>query len=434
MMIPTSKSVSAAWFPTSEDEKAQVREQLERLLAHPLFSQSRRYPGVLSYVVEQTLLGNADQIKERNIGIEVFDREPNYDANANPVVRFTASEIRKRLAQYYIDPAHASELQIDLPGGSYVPVFYLPSVAGDSSRTTAHPESASSDAHLRSILEGKEPEKVGAQTFPGRASLYLAVALCAILLLVAGVFLGMQLRPPQPINRYASLDQFWAPVTVATGTVTLCIGEHHGQTSATLEPPPHEIESLQQSLLEHVHQSGHLAIPDVMTLTHLGAALEMRGKPFRISTATQANFAQLREGPVILIGAFNNPWTLRLTQNLRFGFVFKDRVVSIIDRHSATQRQWSTNWNTPYQKLSKDYGVVARFRDPTTGQIVVLTAGIADEGTEAAGELLSNPEYFKALLNQAPRNWSTMNMEAVIETEVIDGHPGPPHILAVEFW
>ncbi|MGA3008614.1 MAG: hypothetical protein ABSD72_00005, partial [Terracidiphilus sp.] len=62
---------------------------------------------MLSYVVEQTLLGNTDQLKERIIGIEVFDRQPDYDPSADPIVRFTASEVRKRLAMYYVDSAHS---------------------------------------------------------------------------------------------------------------------------------------------------------------------------------------------------------------------------------------------------------------------------------------------------------------------------------------
>ena len=100
-----------------------VREQLDRLLVHPLFANSKRYPALLAYVVEQTLLGNSSDLKERSIGIEVFGRSPTYDANADPVVRITAGEVRKRLSQYYYDIAHDGELVIELPIGSYIPTF-----------------------------------------------------------------------------------------------------------------------------------------------------------------------------------------------------------------------------------------------------------------------------------------------------------------------
>src|SRR5580698_10102756 len=100
-----------------------VRDQLNRLLAHPLFTNSKRYPVLLAYTVEQTLLGNAGVLKERTIGIEAFGREPTYDVNLDPVVRTTAAEVRKRLIQYYYNPEHAGELIIEMPIGAYVPAF-----------------------------------------------------------------------------------------------------------------------------------------------------------------------------------------------------------------------------------------------------------------------------------------------------------------------
>src|ERR1700753_4276052 len=103
-----------------------VREQLSRLLAHSLFTNSKRYPVLLAYVVEQALLGNASDLKERTIGVEAFGREPSYDVNLDPVVRTTAAEVRKRLVQYYYTPDHAGELIIEMPVGSYVPSFREP--------------------------------------------------------------------------------------------------------------------------------------------------------------------------------------------------------------------------------------------------------------------------------------------------------------------
>src|ERR1700760_2533585 len=67
-----------------EPNAALVRDQLRRLLAHPLFTNSKRYPVLLAYTVEQALAGNAGDLKERTIGIEAFGRQPNYDVNLDP--------------------------------------------------------------------------------------------------------------------------------------------------------------------------------------------------------------------------------------------------------------------------------------------------------------------------------------------------------------
>src|SRR6266700_1415763 len=104
------KSIQDVDQQSFASDSAAIKEQLHRLLTHPLFANSKRYPALLAHVVEQTLLGNALELKERSIGVEVFGRAPSYDANADPVVRITAGEVRKRLTQYYYDSSHNGEL------------------------------------------------------------------------------------------------------------------------------------------------------------------------------------------------------------------------------------------------------------------------------------------------------------------------------------
>ncbi len=82
----------------SEEEKLAASEQLERLLANPYFSHSRRFPSFLRFIVCQTLSGRTDLLKERTVGVEVFGKDANYDTANDPIVRVTAAEIRKRIA------------------------------------------------------------------------------------------------------------------------------------------------------------------------------------------------------------------------------------------------------------------------------------------------------------------------------------------------
>jgi hypothetical protein len=105
-----------------------IEEQLERIQSSPPFSHSRRYPKFLSYVVHKAINGQHDDLKERTIGVEAFGRQPDYDLNADPIVRVIAGEVRKRLAQYYYEPEHRGELRIELHSGSYVPEFKLDQV------------------------------------------------------------------------------------------------------------------------------------------------------------------------------------------------------------------------------------------------------------------------------------------------------------------
>jgi hypothetical protein len=425
-MPPGPRSLMEAVESSPLIEAARIREQLQRVVAHPLFANSKRYPKLLAYAVEQTLLGNGAELKERSIGVEVFGRSPSYDANADPVVRITAGEVRKRLTQYYYDPSHRGELLIELPTGSYVPSF-------------REAERAPDPELLSVAADGWNGGPVWQPTAPSRLwrLRWLAVAAVATLVLVvgaAGLLAGIRYRtvPPPPSN----MDRFWQPVTDSINPTTFCLGEPAKNLDVgsinSFDTPV--TTSKQEPLYFRLHYSGNLALADVITLTRTVAALASRHKAFRVVPASDASFAQLREGPFVLIGAFDNIWTLRVTQTLRFGFESKDGVAVLVDRRSPAKNTWATAWDLPYQKLARDYAIVARIHDQTTGQPVIIAAGISEEGTEAAGEILYNPEYLDSLLAKAPRDWDKKNLEAVIETQVIEGHPGPPSILAVEAW
>ena len=111
-MEPSQAPVRHA--PFSPEERVAIRKQLERMLANSLFKNSKRYPNLLRYVVEHTLEGDPSELKERHLGVQVFGREPDYDTNADPIVRATAGEIRKRIAQYYHEQGHEAEIRIEL--------------------------------------------------------------------------------------------------------------------------------------------------------------------------------------------------------------------------------------------------------------------------------------------------------------------------------
>jgi hypothetical protein len=215
-----------------------------------------------------------------------------------------------------------------------------------------------------------------------------------VLVLVAGAvtvgwFGGRKYHddPPPPSN----IDRFWDPVTASLNPPTFCLGEPAKNIdlgAVNSYTAPVVANTQPEQLYVRLHYSGHLALADVITLTRTVAALASRRKNFRVLPASEASFAQLREGPVVLIGAFDNIWTLRVTQKLRFGFESKEGEALLVDRKSQKQTAWATAWDLPYKKLSRDYAIVARIHDATTGQPVIITAGISEEGTEAAGQIL----------------------------------------------
>jgi TolB-like protein len=104
-------------------DPAEVTAALERLLASQAFANAGRLSRMLRYVVESTLAGRADQIKEYSVGVEVFDRPADYDPRIDSIVRVEARRLRARLAEYYEGEGKDDVLRFRLPKGGYAPTF-----------------------------------------------------------------------------------------------------------------------------------------------------------------------------------------------------------------------------------------------------------------------------------------------------------------------
>jgi hypothetical protein len=368
---------------------------------------------LLAYTVEQTLLGHANELKERTIGVEAFGRELSYDVNLDPVVRTTAAEVRKRLIQYYYNSDHAGELIIELPVGSYVPSFREPAVP----QVGIQPEVASPQKS-EIVSQNSLAAEIVRTLATRNLRQWISIAATLLLVLAIGFGVGRIQIPKRPSN----MERFWEPITATSSRVTYCLGQ------------PIDAVDRERTTPNGMPLYGRLDVSDVITLARSIVPLVPRNGAFRVVSDSDIGFAQLREGPVVLIGAFDNVWTMRITQDLPFGFEYDSQVRRLVDRKSAPKRSWTLEWQVPYTKLAKDYAIVARIHDNVTGQPVIILAGILGEGTEAASEVVFNPANLNEMLKRAPKNWDQLNLEAVIETNVIEGHAGPPTVLAVETW
>lgn len=141
--------VDAAEAGTASPDVALIREHLDVVLASDEFSSSRRASELLQHLVERALTGDSASLKERLLGVEIFHRRSDYNTSTDAIVRVTANDVRRRLAQFY--SRHPDQpLRISLPLGSYVPDFIaapvrepdsaLASAVHISSGTLPHPE------------------------------------------------------------------------------------------------------------------------------------------------------------------------------------------------------------------------------------------------------------------------------------------------------
>ena len=149
------------------------------------------------------------------------------------------------------------------------------------------------------------------------------------------------------------------------------------------------------------------------------------------------SLSDLRAKPSVLIGAYDNEWTLSLAGDLRFFFDSgEDGHAQIIrDKQNPAATDWKLidAW-PPGRDISKDYGLIIRVVSRTTERPVVIVGGIAQYGTQAAAEFVTDAAYFEQALTHAPSDWYRKNIEIVISTRVLSGVSGPPTPVAAYFW
>jgi hypothetical protein len=401
-------------------DHAAVRAQLARLLESPHFRNSKRSQALLRFVVQAALAGDQDSLKERCIGAEVFGRVPAYDTAQDPIVRNAAIEVRKRLAQYYLEPAHAAELRIDLPSGSYMPSFPAESAAMEP----ALPRPKAHGSPLR----------------------WIVVAALVVIAATAAAFLWGTRRTPT-----ADLEAFWEPLFQDGSAIQVSIGQPrrlYRFTGPRMEelnrlfgggasdgvkgtrPPiaPDEIVWVAPE---------YLFLRDALAAFKVAGWIQSKGHASLLASVANTNYSQLRRAPLVAIGAFNNAWSIRVTAELRF--VFDDRVIDGVAYHCIVDRRnpASVLWKVAQPAnggMTEDYAIVTRVFEPTTEKTVISVAGIETYGTLAASEFVTEPTYLAAALGDAPPDWRRKNAQFVLGTKIIDGTPGPPRVLAAHFW
>jgi len=391
-----------------------VRESMEKILASNQFCNSKRYPALLRYVVDLALSGNGDQIKERTVGIEVFGRAPDYDTNTDTVVRYTAGEVRKRLALFY-QAAPDAPVQISLSARSYLPEFHrLADIAGTEDLSTPHngieleagdhvslPSDSAVVRHARRLRRNKIFVLVLCMAF-GASS-------------VLGVLWTRKEHRSQSINR------FWSPVIGTRGPVLISAGSIMFSTDSKIG----------SQIGDNLQDNSYLSFENGLAMGRVAALVNARNADYRIQSASETTLAQIRESPTVLVGAYNNLWSQRLLTPLRFHFNVRSDEAILDSLHP--EKRWARDASKPFTQ-TPDYAIVARFRNPSTDSFVVVVAGLQRFGTDAASRFIVSPRLLDTFNKQVGYNWTDKNIEVVLRVDVMDGKAGAPIIEATHIW
>lgn len=411
-------------------ERLKALEELDRILSSRHFRSADRSKQFLRYVVLSKLDGHTDRLKERTIGTEVFQRPLGYATGDDPVVRVQAGEVRRRLEQYYQELPQPSPLRIELPVGSYSPVFHWES------------DSAVAEGHT--------------QTSPARRTLWhrlrakpISYAAAAIL---ASLGIGVLIHSRLAAGRTSgTIEQFWSPAIASRQPILICIANASDKPPADVPgvslqtqsgasgAGPEAIEaSLPVGQNQNPAADGSPVSPEIVPAADASVAVALSGlfgrlnRPAQLRIGEAATYEDLRNFPAAVIGGFNNRWTMQLVSNLHFAFI-RVKGQYMIREEVAGGRVWTTRFG-PGGETVEDFAIVARLVDSKTGQFTVTVAGIGPRGTQAAGEFVSSPRDLEDGLAHAPAAWQNRNLEVLLQTTVIDSVAGPPHVIGIYTW
>ena len=424
-----------------------VLEELERILESRQFRHCTRGKQFLRYVVTEKLNGRIENLKERSIGVAIFRRTANYATGDDPVVRVQAGEVRRRLEQYYQEAPEKTSVRIELPVGSYSPEFHRHSLQ------LSPPEASSV------VFSAPSETKKLTRTFNAWSVSFFSLLAAVLMLAVLLAFMSFDRHAPvaqaaAPGSTSAAgtvLNEFWAPVLGSPQPLMIYLAKevtyrpaisvydeyartHHGAFSKEVQRandpiPLNPDRKLLWSQMVLYSDYG-VATGDVDSAVRVSSLMGRLGKPDQVRIGRNFSYADLSNSPSILIGAFNDCWTIKLMAPLHFSL--KDEGSQLfISEAGPHGRRWF--WKN-VSSAQKDYAVVTRLVNSSTGQYTVILAGLSGQGTEAAGEFVTNESILAAGLKNLPRGWPSRNLQLVLETNITDSEPDAAHVVASYSW
>lgn len=395
-------------------QEAAVRAELGAILKSPHFASSKRCQDLLEFVVNGALNLEFDNLTERFIGARVFGRPIEYETATDAIVRVRANDVRRRLAQYYLELKKPSAVRIHLFSGSYIPEFHFSSHPAGA---IPHEQEPHLESQVHALQEAEAPTRIARPFWRRRRWLISGTVAALALLAGIGFFLvRMNLRE-------GPVESFWAPILQNKGDILLCAG---GNTFLQ-NPVPGFFTASKE--IDYPYFSLQTGISTAL----LSTVIERGGATPQFRFAASTPLPEFHEHPIILLNAYNNQWTLRLTDPLRYYFSpLGSHPQTIMDRQHP-EGGWHRDASLPYEN-SDDYALLARFWDKTTDNWVMVLAGLGRNGTEAASRFVVDRYYMQELRNRLGRDFGHLNIEVVLRVSVVDGKTGSPQIMAAYAW
>jgi hypothetical protein len=432
--------MSVSKLEQTEDLAADERWQLvQRIVSSPPFQRSARLRELLEYLSERTIHGHSHELTEQQIGSTLFHKPSGYSSLEDSSVRVHVRQLRLKLHEYFDEEGRCEPLVLSIPKGSYNPVFRPAAKAAASSQEVLSREGAADVWRKRTLL---------------------AFILCGVLLAVC-IPLGYEAvrrsaagstasiaAPPWPFseifdNRHQTIvvvaDTNYGMFRILTGkpgSLDQYLRREFPPSTVTLKPGGADTR-----LSEYISNSALTSFADVANVVSL---LDMAG-PLRgrVSVRYPRDLGMRdldHENYVFLGSAGSNPWVYLFQNKLNFReseAVVGNSAKAFTNTHplpGEKDRYEGLRWTGT---MGEDYATIALVPNMTNDGSVLVLQGLQQEGTEAAGRFLADPENRRQLRNAlgvssasdfpSEKIW----FEALIRSRTVAGAPNSTTLVGV---
>jgi hypothetical protein len=390
----------------TKDERWQLVEQIA---SSTIFSKAPRLSSFLRYISIAGLSGHLADLNERQIGIDVFERNPAYNPGEDSIVRTSARLLRNKLEEYFATEGISSTWILSIPKGSYVPLFERRALA-PSGPQPAEPEA---EREASSYLKRYS-----------NAAVLLGLAVAAVIALSLWHIYGRQTLAPNV--SVTSGEVLWSSLFTTERRTILVPSDNTLPNRLSLS------EYLQQSETSRRQAHRSTGLADLNLAFRLARLPESQGKDFDIRYARVLTLADVKNSNLILVGGvLVNPWVNLYHERLDFS-VDEDRTGLTFARiRNPTGNEKPVYQGSSVGDETVSFGLIAYLSNLDGSGNVLLVEGSSSAGTETACDFLLNPTMLSGVEKGLLRpDHKLQHFEVLLETRVLQGNAVKTTILA----
>jgi hypothetical protein len=452
-------------------DPGEVHQALNRILASKHFSHAPKKQKFLRLLCDFYLQGNASKLNEYLIGREVFERTEEYNPSDDPIVRVGAHDVRKKLGLYYQTEGAGDEIRLEIPVGSYEPVFQRRCTTTDE---ISSPGFDSEEAHsepgvLPGVLEDApdlshplDLQKVDPQpaiSEPalspkralGRAGWMMGLGVLLSLLVIIGLLIwddwGYRRQVSAATESRVAAGGVWRhclenqqPTLLVLSNPPVYRLVNPGDPETTVRSStaltPEQAKSLTWTLQDNFAIRNTSPDPRLLlstdTYTGMGEAIGLQrvtdllrttGESVVVKRSLTVSAEDLKDYSIVLFGSvWANEWSGKLPQTEDFVYTGLASIRNL-NRQAGEAEEYRSKFDDRSGKLLEDYALITVKRSLSEDNFLMVLSGIRSAGTEAAAEYVTNKRFLTELNQQLSRMGSPRYYQTLLKVGVENGIP-----------